>query len=60
MTDTTKPTVYGEFEDSRAWQVVERAISDLAENQDLDETTPRYFIVGYLVKALSEAELLRS
>jgi hypothetical protein len=53
-----KPTVYAEFEGSPAWAVVDKVISDLVENQDLVEQTHRHYIVGYTVKALSEAELL--
>jgi hypothetical protein len=53
-----KPTVYAEFEGSPAWAIVDTAISDLVENQDLVEQTHRHYIVGYTVKALSEADLL--
>lgn len=60
VTDAAKPTAYDEFDGTPAWEVVDRAISDLVVNQDLGETTLRYYIVGYIVKALSEAELLRT
>ena len=53
-----KPTVYAEFEGLPAWAVVDKVISDLVENQDLVEQTHRDYIVGYTVKALSEADLL--
>jgi hypothetical protein len=53
------PTVYNEFKDLQAWEVVNAAISDLVENDDIVEETNRHYIVGYIVKALSEAELLR-
>ena len=53
-----KPVVYAEFEGSAAWAVVDKVISDLVENQDLVEQTHRHYIVGYTVKALSEADLL--
>ena len=53
-----KPTVYAEFEGSPAWAVVDKVISDLVENQDLVEQTLRYYIVGYTVRALTEADLL--
>jgi hypothetical protein len=54
--DWAEPAVYSEFEGSRAWEVVDQAISDLVENQDLEETTARRYIVGYTVRALSEAD----
>ena len=53
-----KPTVYAEVEGSPAWAVVDKVISDLVENQDLVEQTLRYYIVGYTVRALTEADLL--
>jgi hypothetical protein len=53
-----KPTVYAEFEGSPAWAVIEKVIADLVENQDLVELTHRGYIIGYTVKALSEADLL--
>ena len=53
-----KPTVYAAFEDSPAWAVIDKVISDLIENQDLVEQTHRDDIVGYTVKALTEADLL--
>jgi hypothetical protein len=52
--------VYLEFRGYEAWNVVDRAINDLIENQDLEETTVHQLIVGYIVKALVEAELLRT
>jgi len=39
--------------------VPSRSISDLVENQDLVKGTVRYFIVGYLVKHLTEARVVR-
>ena len=51
---------YLEFRDYQAWDVVDRAINDLIENQDLEETTVHQLVVGYIVKALVEAELLRT
>ena len=49
---------YVEFEDLQAWRLVDRAIDDLVENQDLEELTPRHYIVGYIVKMLAEANAL--
>jgi hypothetical protein len=52
--DWAEPTVYSEFEGSQVWEVVDQAISDLVENQDLEETTARRYIVGSIVQDLSE------
>ena len=54
-----EPKVYDEFVGSAAWQAVDQAISDLVENQDLVEGTLRYHIVGYLVKQLTKAGVVR-
>ena len=52
------PEVYSEFQNTRAWSVVDQAIQGLFENQDIDKRTHTHFIVGYIVKALSDAEIL--
>lgn len=49
---------YAQFKKLKAWKVVDRAIEDLVENQDMIETTVRKCIVGYILKRLSENELL--
>ncbi len=50
---------YTLYERLEAFRVTERALAELVDNQDVEETTPRPYIVGYLVKALSDAGLLR-
>ena len=52
------PEYYSEFQSLRAWSVVDQAIQGLFENQDIDKRTHTHFIVGYIVKALSDAEIL--
>ena len=52
------PEVYSEFQNTRAWSVVDQAIQGLFENQDIDKRTHTHYIVGYIVKALSDAEIL--
>ncbi len=42
---------YTEFESSPLWSVVDSALSDLEENQDIQITTHRRYVIGYLVKA---------
>jgi hypothetical protein len=53
-------TVYLELREHQAWDVVDQAINELIENQDLEETTVHELVVGYILKALAEAELLRT
>lgn len=49
---------YAQFKELKAWKVVDRAIEDLVENQDMVETTVRKCIVGYILKRLAENDLL--
>lgn len=51
---------YREFRGYPAWGVVDRAVNDLIENGDLEETTVHELIVGYIVKSLAEANLVAS
>lgn len=46
---------YKDFEGTKLWQVVDRAVTDLVENQDLEISTPREYVIGYLVKSLAVA-----
>ena len=45
---------YSEYEKTAIWRSVNRAITALVKNGDLEERTARRYIVGYLSKFLSE------
>jgi hypothetical protein len=47
---------YKKFENTPLWSVVNKGIKDLVENNDIEETTNREYIVGYLCKLISESE----
>ncbi len=47
---------YGQFEGTRQWSVLDRALSELIKNSDLEEKTRREYIVGFLCNALSANE----
>ena len=47
---------YKTYEGSPIWSVVETAIADLVGNQDIEETTRREYIVGYLVQQIKRIE----
>jgi hypothetical protein len=47
------PNPYKEFEKTRLWKALSKGIGDLVENQDLQETARREYIVGYLCKELT-------
>lgn len=49
---------YSEFLETPAWVVLEKAIQDLVDNQDLEEMTNRKLIVGYILSKLNEKNLL--
>ena len=51
-------SLYSEYETTEAWKIIDAAISDLVANQDIKETTPRHYIVGYLVKSLVDSSVL--
>lgn len=46
---------YEAWEGTRTWSTLEAAVAELVENQDLEEMTPREYIVGFLTKRLAEA-----
>lgn len=57
-TKTKRPKVnhpYQQYTDSLLWQTIDKAIDDLVKNKDIEETTHRSYIVGYLCKQLSES-----
>ncbi len=43
---------YEAYRGTPTWNIVEKAIDDLVENEDLVETTGRDYIVGYICKKL--------
>ena len=47
---------YKHLERLPEWKVVDRALSDLTENGDLNEMTARRYIVGHIVKMLLDAK----
>jgi hypothetical protein len=46
---------YEEYKDTKIWNVIEFAVSNLVDNSDVEEKTDRRYIVGYLCKALAES-----
>jgi len=49
---------YKELEGTRLWATLAQAVSDLVGNRDLQETTRREYVVGFLAKRLAEGGLL--
>ncbi len=50
MADPQHP--YVEYEGTALWWNIESAISDPVRNNDLEERTPRPYIVGYICRRL--------
>jgi hypothetical protein len=44
---------YNEFEESQLWKLVDEAICDLIENQDIKLTTRKEYVIGYICKVLN-------
>ena len=44
---------YVQFEGTKLWQDINKGLDDLIENQHLEETTPREYIVGHLYLTIS-------
>jgi hypothetical protein len=55
-TKTSKPSPtaspYEIYKGTPVWRILDKAVSDLVENNDLVETTRRDYIVGYICKKL--------
>lgn len=51
--------LYTAFEGTPLWRAVDRAISDLEENQDLKLTALREYVVGYICKQLKRRKLVQ-
>ncbi len=43
---------YKEYEQTQLWELIDKAIDDLVENQDIELTTRKEYIVGYLCKII--------
>lgn len=51
---------YTNYENTELWERVEQIIDDLVKNQDIQETTKREYIVGYMCKHLIELKELNN
>ena len=45
---------YVEYEADPLWPLIEKALGEMVENQDLIERTDRNYIIGYLCKTISK------
>lgn len=45
---------YESYKNTQEWQLIEKAIQDLMDNQDIQLLTERDYVVGYLTKQLTD------
>lgn len=45
---------YDEFKNTELWSIIERLVSDLERNQDIQITTKSDYVTGYFCEKLSE------
>jgi hypothetical protein len=45
---------YKNYEKSKFWPIIEKALQELTKNNDIEEKTARSYIVGYLVKCIED------
>ncbi|HET9431665.1 MAG TPA: hypothetical protein VFO70_10845 [Chitinophagaceae bacterium] len=41
---------YKEYEETQLWKLIDKALDDLVENQDIELTTRKEYIFGYICK----------
>ena len=41
---------YEEFENSELWNIIEKALNDLVENQDIALNTRKEYVIGFFCK----------
>lgn len=45
---------YTHLRNTKLWDVIEKAVFGLEENQDLKITTPAEYVIGYIYKQLAD------
>lgn len=49
---------YSEFEGSLIWLLIENTLAELEENQDIEITTRRKYVIGFICKSFCESKIL--
>ena len=49
---------YTEFEDTALWKAIDAALAELEQNRDVQVSTAREYVVGYLCQQLSRQKLV--
>jgi hypothetical protein len=45
-------SVYSEYKSSKEWKIIEKALKELVDNNDLVITTHQDYVIGYIIKKL--------
>ena len=51
---------YADFEKTELWKIIDKALQELTENNDVKVQTDRNYIVGHIAKSLSKSGLVKS
>jgi hypothetical protein len=51
---------YIAYKNSQYWSIINKAIDDLVNNEDIEEKTTRDHIVGYICKLLVENDPIKN
>ncbi len=58
MTEQTlRRNPYREYEGTKLWKSIDKAITTLVRNGDITEQTGRAYIVGYLAKSVTHSSM---
>jgi hypothetical protein len=44
-----------DYENTPLWNVVNKSVSELEQNQDIKLSTPREYVIGYICKQIKES-----
>ena len=48
---------YKNYEQSKAWNVINKLIKDLVDNNDIELQTPIEYVVGYICKGVLDGQI---
>jgi hypothetical protein len=51
---------YAEYEQTPLWRAIDAAISELERNRDVELTTAREYVIGYLCQQLAALQVVAS
>lgn len=52
--------IYDQFKDTLVWNILNKSIQALVDNQVFEEKAPRKYLIGYLISQLENNKCLNS